>query len=136
MTEREQRLIVSRTLDIGERMLLCGGEVSRVEDTVSRILRSYGAARVEVSKGPFEVPNSGTGRGCLFYQNANNALCLKELSGKGIWGVPFSDPICGNACAIDYYGNGRKQILFAAVSCLPRRHAHLSRLFIVQFYEK
>ena len=48
MTEREQRLIVSRTLDIGERMLLCGGEVSRVEDTVSRILRSYGAARVEV----------------------------------------------------------------------------------------
>ena len=48
MTEREQRLLVSRTLDIGERMLLCGGEVSRVEDTVSRILRSYGAERVEV----------------------------------------------------------------------------------------
>ena len=48
MTEREQRLTVSRALDIGERMLLCGGEVSRVEDTVSRILKSYGAARVEV----------------------------------------------------------------------------------------
>ena len=48
MTEREQRLLVSRALDIGERMLLCGGEVSRVEDTISRILRSYGAKRVEV----------------------------------------------------------------------------------------
>ena len=48
MTEREQRLLVSRALDIGERMLLCGGEVSRVEDTVSRILKSYGAERVEV----------------------------------------------------------------------------------------
>ena len=48
MTEREQRLLVSRTLDVGERMLLCGGEVSRVEDTVSRILKSYGAQRVEV----------------------------------------------------------------------------------------
>ena len=48
MTEREQRLIVSRALDVGERMLLCGGEVSRVEDTVSRILKSYGAQRVEV----------------------------------------------------------------------------------------
>ena len=48
MTEREQRLLVSRTLDVGERMLLCGGEVSRVEDTVSRILKSYGAERVEV----------------------------------------------------------------------------------------
>ena len=48
MTEREQRLLVSRALDIGERMLLCGGEVSRVEDTISRILKSYGAQRVEV----------------------------------------------------------------------------------------
>ena len=48
MTDQEQRLIVSRALDIGERMLLCGGEVSRVEDTVSRILKSYGAERVEV----------------------------------------------------------------------------------------
>ena len=48
MTEREQRLLVSRTLDVGERMLLCGGEVSRVEDTISRILKSYGAQRVEV----------------------------------------------------------------------------------------
>jgi len=48
MTEREQRLVVSRALDIGERMLLSGGEVSRVEDTVSRILKSYGAERVEV----------------------------------------------------------------------------------------
>ena len=48
MTEREQRRLVSRALDIGERMLLCGGEVSRVEDTVSRILKSYGAQRVEV----------------------------------------------------------------------------------------
>ena len=48
MTEREQRQLVSRALDIGERMLLCGGEVSRVEDTVSRILKSYGAHRVEV----------------------------------------------------------------------------------------
>ena len=48
MTEREQQLLVSRALDVGERMLLCGGEVSRVEDTISRILKSYGAVRVEV----------------------------------------------------------------------------------------
>ena len=48
MTEREQRQAVSRALDIGERMLLAGGEVSRVEDTVSRILKSCGARRVEV----------------------------------------------------------------------------------------
>lgn len=44
----EYREVVSRALDIGEAMLVCGGEVSRVEDTVSRVLHSYGATRVDV----------------------------------------------------------------------------------------
>ncbi len=35
-------------LDVGEGMLKCGGEVSRVEDTIERICRAYGAAHVEV----------------------------------------------------------------------------------------
>lgn len=40
--------LVHCTLDIGEAMLVCGGEISRVEDTISRILYSYGAERVDV----------------------------------------------------------------------------------------
>ncbi len=35
-------------LDIGEAMLVCGGEVSRVEDTIARVLRGYRAERVDV----------------------------------------------------------------------------------------
>ncbi len=35
-------------LDVGEGMLKNGGEVARVEDTVSRICRAYGARHVEV----------------------------------------------------------------------------------------
>jgi uncharacterized membrane protein YjjP (DUF1212 family) len=35
-------------LDVGEGMLRCGGEVSRVEDTIERLCRAYGAAHVEV----------------------------------------------------------------------------------------
>lgn len=35
-------------LDVGEGMLKNGGEISRVEDTVERICRAYGAAHVEV----------------------------------------------------------------------------------------
>ncbi len=35
-------------LDVGEGMLKCGAEVSRVEDTIERICRAYGAAHVEV----------------------------------------------------------------------------------------
>ena len=36
------------TLDIGEHMLRCGGEIHRIEDTMERILRAYGAAHVDI----------------------------------------------------------------------------------------
>lgn len=35
-------------LDVGEGMLKCGAEISRVEDTIERICRAYGAEHVEV----------------------------------------------------------------------------------------
>ena len=40
--------ILSIALDIGEEILRCGGEINRVEDTVVRICRAYGAASAEV----------------------------------------------------------------------------------------
>lgn len=73
---------------------------------------------VTVPKGPFKVKNSGTGRMNLFYQQDNMYLCLKEEAGKGLWGVPFSEPICGMAGTVDYYANGKLQILFGAGSKL------------------
>ena len=39
--------ILKCALDLGEMMHICGGEVSRVEDTVSRICYAYGARRVD-----------------------------------------------------------------------------------------
>ena len=69
---------------------------------------------VDVPVGPFKVRNSGTGKMNLFYQQENMYLCLKEESGKGLWGVPFTEPICGTAQTIDYYANGKLQILFGA----------------------
>lgn len=39
--------ILKCALDLGEMMHICGGEVSRVEDTVSRICYAYGAERVD-----------------------------------------------------------------------------------------
>ena len=35
-------------LDVGEGMLKNGGEISRVEDTIERICKAYGAAHIEV----------------------------------------------------------------------------------------
>ena len=36
------------TLDIGEHMLRCGGEIHRIEDTMERICRAYGAEHVDI----------------------------------------------------------------------------------------
>ncbi len=40
--------ILSIALDIGEETLKCGGEIHRVEDTVTRVCHAYGAESVEV----------------------------------------------------------------------------------------
>ena len=69
---------------------------------------------VFVPTGPFPVQNSGDGTTCSFYQNANLSLCLNDQNGKGLWGIPFKEPICGYVESIDYYANGKIQFLFAA----------------------
>ena len=73
---------------------------------------------VVVPEGPFRVKNSGTSRWNRFYQQDNLYLCLQEEDGKGIWGVEFNAPICGRAETVDYFANGKLQILFAAGSKL------------------
>ena len=70
---------------------------------------------VVVPKGPFEVRNSGTGKMNSFYQNSHLSLCLRE-DGKDLWGIPFKEPLCGTAYNVDYYANGKLQIIFGAGS--------------------
>ena len=40
--------LLSAALDLGEQMLICGGEVNRVEDTICRLCKAYGAKKVDV----------------------------------------------------------------------------------------
>lgn len=70
---------------------------------------------VVIPQGPFEVKNSGTGKMNRFYQNSHLSLCLSQ-DGKDLWGIPFKDRICGFAQTVDYYANGKLQILFGAGS--------------------
>lgn len=70
---------------------------------------------VTVPEGPFQVKNSGTGKMNSFYQNSHLSLCLRQ-DGKDLWGVPFKEPLCGTAHNVDYYANGKLQILFGAGS--------------------
>lgn len=48
MTREKQEQLVTDVLDIGERMLLCGAEVSRVENSITRLFYAYGAVRTDV----------------------------------------------------------------------------------------
>ena len=73
---------------------------------------------VTVPEGPFKVKNSHTGKMNTFYQNAQNAICLRDETGKDMWGVPLGRPICGTAHNVDYYANGKLQIIFGAGSSI------------------
>lgn len=73
---------------------------------------------VTVPSGPFQVKNSHTGKMNTFYQNAQKAICLRDETGKDLWGVPLGKSICGTAHNVDYYANGKLQILFGAGSSI------------------
>jgi hypothetical protein len=73
---------------------------------------------VNVPEGPFRVKNSATGKMNLFYQNSHGSLCLQEEGGKGLWGVPFKGSMCGTAHNVDYYANGKLQIIFGSGSSI------------------
>ena len=40
--------ILHGLLDMGQMLLLCGAEINRVEDTMTRLGRAYGAKRVDI----------------------------------------------------------------------------------------
>ena len=69
---------------------------------------------VVVPEGPFKVKNSHTGKVNTFYQNSQKAICLRDENGKDLWGVPFGKSLCGTAHNVDYYANGKLQIIFGA----------------------
>ncbi|MCD8313646.1 MAG: hypothetical protein LUC24_05745 [Bacteroidales bacterium] len=93
-------------------------KVDKVELVKSNAPEIERDATVVVENGRYSVKNSGTGQMNTFYQQSNLYLCLSDENGKGLWGVAFKEPICGRAGTVDYFANGKLQILFAAGSKL------------------
>ena len=89
---------------------LAGGTVRRTKAPVTER-----DTTVNIPSGPFQVKNSGTGKMNEFYQNSHLSLCLRQ-EGKDLWGIPFKEKLCGRAQTIDYFANGKLQILFGAGS--------------------
>lgn len=73
---------------------------------------------VVVPTGLFPVKNFSTGKTNYLYQNSHLSICLNDENGKGVWGVPFKESLCGRVQNIDYFGNGKIQFLFCSGSKL------------------
>lgn len=89
---------------------------------------------VIVPKGPFSVKNCHTGKMNSFYQETDGSLCLSDENGRVQWQTAFDGKICGMAETVDYFNNGKLQILFASGNklYLIDRLGHFVNQFKVQ----
>ncbi len=69
---------------------------------------------------PFFFTNHNTGATEIFIQDRNNNIYLISSSGKILWKAAIREKITGDIFMIDYYKNGKLQLLFTG-----RDHMHL-----------
>ncbi|HBC77714.1 MAG TPA: hypothetical protein DEO60_12110 [Bacteroidales bacterium] len=69
---------------------------------------------------PFFFTNHNTGAKEIFIQDARNNAYLINAAGRVLWKVPLKERIIGSVYMIDYYRNGKYQLLFSG-----RNNLHL-----------
>ncbi|MBA4322194.1 MAG: hypothetical protein C0408_05190 [Odoribacter sp.] len=69
---------------------------------------------------PFFFTNHNTGSKEVFIQDYKNNAYLVNSAGRVLWKVPLGERILSNVYMIDYYGNGKFQLLFSG-----RNNLHL-----------
>lgn len=69
---------------------------------------------------PFFFTNHNTGAKEIFIQDIKNNAYLINAAGRVLWKVPLEEKIIGSVFMIDYYRNGKYQLLFSG-----RNHLHL-----------
>jgi hypothetical protein len=69
---------------------------------------------------PFFFTNHNSGAKEIFIQDLNNNTYLINSAGRVLWKVPLNERITGNIYMIDYFRNGKYQILFSG-----RNYLHL-----------
>jgi hypothetical protein len=67
---------------------------------------------------PFFFTNHNTGAKEIFIQDLKNNCYLVNSAGRVLWKVPLSERIQGDVFMIDYYGNGKYQLLFSGKNWL------------------
>ena len=69
---------------------------------------------VVIPTGPFEFKELSSGKKRYLYQTPNLFLRYSDENRKPVWSAPFTTHICGAVEGIDYYKNGKTQMLFAS----------------------
>jgi hypothetical protein len=67
---------------------------------------------------PFFFTNHITGAKEIFIQDLKNNTYLINAAGRVLWKVPLNERIAGNIYMIDYYRNGKYQLLFSGKNYL------------------
>jgi len=67
---------------------------------------------------PFFFTNHTTGAKEIFIQDLNNNAYLVNAAGRVLWKVPLRERITGTVYMIDFYRNGKYQILFSGKNYL------------------
>jgi WD40 repeat protein len=62
---------------------------------------------------PFFFTNHNTGAKEIFIQDYKNRVYLINSAGRVLWKLVLNERIAGQVFMIDYYGNGKNQLLFA-----------------------
>lgn len=63
---------------------------------------------------PFFFTNHNTGAKEIFVQDTNNNIYLLNSAGRILWKTMLTEKISGSVYMIDYYNNGKLQLLFAS----------------------
>jgi len=71
-----------------------------------------GGLSPEIPTGPFEVRNFTNGEKEYLEQIPTGGLRLLSKDKKALWTIPFGGKICGAILQIDYFKNGKLQMLF------------------------
>lgn len=72
----------------------------------------YIDSTIVVGKGPFEIRDHVKGGKQYVEQLPNNKIRLMSDKKKGIWSIPFDTPICGVIDQVDFFNNGKLQMIF------------------------
>ena len=71
-----------------------------------------------ISSKPVFFQNHYTGRNEIFVQDLKNNVYLINSAGRILWKLPLIEKIIGNTHVIDYYKNGKYQLLFSTENYL------------------